>query len=64
MATSRTADGKHTKRFIVLKKNSDDVKFVRSFSIPGFFETRELAQAQIDKVSPNCPNVQFKVRQK
>ncbi len=62
--TSRTPEGKHTARFIVLNKNSEDTQFVRSYSIPGFFETRELAQAEIDRVSPTYPNVQYKVRQK
>ena len=40
--TSRTADGKHTKRFIVLKKSSNngDTKFVRSINIPEYFLTR------------------------
>ncbi len=45
---SRTADGKHTKRFIVLKKSESDDKFVRSISVPQYFETKELAQAAID----------------
>jgi hypothetical protein len=64
MATSRTAEGKHTKRFIVLKKGTSDTDFTRSVSLPGFYGTRELAQAAIDANAVNYPNVQYKVRQK
>ena len=61
---SRTAEGKHVTRFIVLKKNSEDTKFVRSFSVPQFFATRELAQAAVEGIQQRYPNVQYKVRQK
>ncbi len=61
---SRTADGKHTKRFIVLKKSESDDKFVRSISVPQYFETKELAQAAIDGIRTQYPDVEYKVRQK
>jgi hypothetical protein len=61
---SRTAEGKHVTRFIILKKNGSDEKFVRSLSVPGYFETRELAQAAADESKLQYPSVQYKVRQK
>jgi hypothetical protein len=61
---SRTPEGKHVTRFIVLKKNSEDTKFVRSYTAPGHFETRELAQAAADEAKDKYPEVQYKVRQK
>jgi hypothetical protein len=61
---SRTPEGKHVTRFIVLKKNSTDTKFIRSFNSPGHFETRELAQAAADESKLQYPEVQYKVRQK
>lgn len=64
MATSRTAEGKHTTRFIILRKNASDTTFTRSVSLPGFYATKELAQAAIDATASNYPDVQFKVRQK
>jgi hypothetical protein len=51
---SRTADGKHTKRFIILKKGLSDLEFTRSYNLSGFYETKERAQAAIS----------YKVRQK
>lgn len=60
--TSRTPEGKHTKRFIILKKNSQETKFVRSTSIPEAFPTREEAQAAID--SRGSELVDYKIRQK
>ena len=64
--TSRTPEGKHTKRFIVLKKSSNngDEKFVRSTNIPEFFLTREEAQAAILARRSGDPTTQYKVRQK
>jgi hypothetical protein len=62
MATSRTAEGKHTKRFIVLKKNPSDTEFARSATLPASYETRELAQAAIDAIG--ATDIQYKVRQK
>ena len=62
---SRTPEGKHVTRFIVLKKKDGlDEKFVRSLSVPGYFETRELAQAAADESKAQYPEVQYKVRQK
>ena len=65
---SRTAEGKHTKRFIVLKKSSNngDEKFVRSINIPEFFETRELALAAVAERGVRNPvgTLEYKVRQK
>ena len=69
---SRTPEGKHVTRFIVLKKNSEDTKFVRSYNVPQFFATRELAQAAVEGIQQAAvegiqqryPNVQYKVRQK
>ena len=43
---SRTPEGKHTKRFIVLRKKKEegmDDKYIRSYSVREAFETRELA---------------------
>jgi hypothetical protein len=57
---SRTPEGKHTKRYIVLEKNSDG-KFVRSTLIPNFFETKEGAVAVVNTFP--VPS-EFKVRQK
>ena len=64
--TSRTADGKHTKRFIVLKKSESngDTEFVRSINIPEYFETKELAQAAIKARGSDKPTTVYKVRQK
>ena len=62
--TSRTLEGKHVTRFIVLEKASFDEKFVRSNAVPGHFETRELAQSGIDRIQAAYPNVTYKVRQK
>jgi hypothetical protein len=61
---SRTPEGKHTKRYIVLKKNGTDTKFVRSYSIPGFFATRDEALAVVAERQKFYPNVQYRVRQK
>lgn len=61
---SRTEDGKHTKRFIILKKNVNDAQFVRSFNIPEFFATREAAQAAIDTRGSKEFGIAYKVRQK
>ena len=61
---SRTAEGKHVTRFIVLKKSIRDVGFVRSANIPEFFLTREEAQAAILARRSGDPTTQYKVRQK
>jgi hypothetical protein len=62
--TSRTPEGKHTKRFIVLKKNSMDEKYVRSLNLPQAFETKELAQTALAIHALKFPKVQYKIRQK
>ena len=66
--TSRTPEGKHTKRFIVLKKssNSGDEKYVRSINIPEAFETRELALTAVTERGVKNPvgTLEYKVRQK
>ena len=63
---SRTPEGKHTTRFIVLKKseNNGDTKFVRSVNIPEYFDTKELALAAIAVRRSENPTTQYKVRQK
>ena len=65
---SRTAEGKHTTRFIVLKKSSNngDTKFVRSINIPEFFHTREAAQAAILERGVKNPvgTLEYRVRMK
>ena len=64
--TSRTPEGKHTKRFIVLKKSEGnlDTKFVRSVNIPEAFETKELAQSAIAERRSVVTTTQYKIRQK
>jgi hypothetical protein len=64
--TSRTPEGKHTKRFIVLKKskNNGDTKFIRSVTIPEYFETKELALEAIAKLGVKAEGLTYKVRQK
>ena len=64
MTKSRTADGKHTKRFIILRKGSCDEKFTRSIAFPYFYETKELAQSAIAAMQARCPGIHYKVRQK
>ena len=59
---SRTPEGKHTKRFIVLLKLDAGKTYIRSDSIPEFFATREAAQAAVTtRGSSNCT---YKIRQK
>src|ERR1039457_6942385 len=64
--TSRTPEGKHVTRFIVLKKsaNMGDSKFIRSINIPEAFETKEAAQTAIDTRGVVADGLQYKVRQK
>jgi hypothetical protein len=65
---SRTPEGKHVTRFIVLKKSSNrgDEKFVRSYNIPEFFATRELALAAVAERGVRNPvgTLEYRVRQK
>ena len=62
--TSRTPEGKHTKRFIVLVKGVYGGTYYRSGNvvINGFFATKEEAQAAI--VLHGSPGMTYKVRQK
>ena len=64
MSTSRTPEGKHVKRFIVLKKAHFDEKFTRSASLPGYYLTKEEAQAAVAANQHNFPEVAYKIRQK
>jgi hypothetical protein len=59
---SRTPEGKHTKRFIVLRKSLIDGKYERSVNIPEFFPTREEAQAAV--AQRGDAGITYKVRQK
>ena len=61
---SRTAEGKHTTRFIVLTKGYAGLAWTRSISMPGFYATKEEAQNAISGKQNWFPGVQFKVRQK
>jgi hypothetical protein len=61
---SRTPEGKHTKRFIVLERNEKG-KFVRSALIPAFYETKDTARFDVDNfVKESGLNIEFKIRQK
>ena len=62
--TSRTAEGKHTKRFIIEVSGSNG-KWIRSGNrgLLGFFSTREEANLALATGVPS-PVVQYKVRQK
>ena len=44
---SRTAEGKHTTRFIILTKGYEGLVWTRSISMPGFYATKEEAQNAI-----------------
>lgn len=61
---SRTADGKHTKRFIVLVKDDFYGKYIRSGNdvIEGFFATKEEALKAV-KLHGSA-GLTYKVRQK
>ncbi len=61
---SRTPEGKHVARFIILKKNATDEKFIRAYGLPGFYATREEAQKALDAYTVKFSDVQFKIRQK
>ena len=63
---SRTAAGKYTKRYIVLKKSkgNGDTTFVRSVNVPGFYPTKELAQAAVEEFGSKLPTTQYRIRQK
>ena len=61
---SRTPKGKHTKRFIVLKKALGDEKFTRAFSLPGFYLTKEEALQAVAENQDDYSTVIYKVRQK
>lgn len=59
--TSRTADGKHTARFIILVKEGDGV-YSRSSVIEESFPTRDAAQSAI--TARGLLGVEYKIRQK
>ena len=61
---SRTADGKHTKRFIVLVNAGGDGKYIRSSNnvIEGFFPTKKEALKAV-KLHGSA-GLKYKVRQK
>ena len=59
---SRTPEGKHTKRFVVLVKADDGQGYTRSVSIPEFFPTKEDAQAAVS--TRGFSSVVYKIRQK
>jgi hypothetical protein len=63
---SRTAEGKHTKRFIVEVFRIMFDKWERSgnYVISGFFPTREEAQTAIDSGLYTSENLKYRVRQK
>jgi hypothetical protein len=65
--TSRTPEGKHTKRFIIEFKNPDENKYSRSCNrgLSGFFYTREEAQAALaPEKDLATENLTYRVRQK
>ena len=66
MSKSRTPEGKHVKRFIVLKKSqvNGDTEFVRSLNIPEYFETKEAAQAAVEARGVKTVGTFYKIRQK
>jgi hypothetical protein len=61
---SRTPEGKHTKRFIVMMKSESKGKWIRSGNdvISGFFPTKEEAQAALNLYGSK--GVTYRVRQK
>ena len=61
---SRTAEGKHTPRFIILKKAKGDEEFTRSYNYHDYYSTREAANAAAIEATLNFPEVEYKVRQK
>ena len=61
---SRTPEGKHTPRYIVLKKILGEEKYTRSASLSGYYLTRAGAEAAVAEVQPLFPTVQYKIRQK
>ena len=58
---SRTAEGKHTKRFIIERQLGDESGWTRSGDYPDFYETKESAQAVINGNTNGCT---YRVRQK
>ena len=62
---SRTADGKHTKSFIIQYKSPYDNKWINSINggHTGFFLTREAAQAALTPES-TADEFKYRVRQK
>lgn len=66
--TSRTAEGKHTPRFIILANvgSESESEWMRSLNLglSGFFATRELAQTALDTPGFKSLGVKYKIRQK
>ena len=65
--TSRTAEGKHTTRFIIEVQGGDDGIWVRSVNdgLTGHFPTRKAAQAALDpEKGLASEGVTYRVRQK
>jgi hypothetical protein len=62
---SRTAEGKHTKRYIVLVAG-EDKQYVRSGNpgLDGFFTTKEEAQKVLDASPNKSQGLTYKIRQK
>lgn len=65
---SRTPEGKHVARFIVLKKAVGEEKYTRSVSLPGFYLNRVEAEQAVAAYQLHYPvasyNATYKVRQK
>ena len=63
---SRTADGKHTKRFIVLVNSDSDGKYIRSGNnvIEGFFPTKKEALKAVKLHGSAGLGLKYKVIQK
>lgn len=62
---SRTAEGKHTKRFIIMVKSVGDYSRSGNDGLRGFFATKEEAQAALDpQKGLISEGLTYKVRQK
>ena len=64
--TSRTPEGKHTKRFIIEVANGENGKFNRSVNpgLTGFFATRGEAEAALANTTSKSTLFPYRVRQK
>ena len=63
---SRTPEGKHVTRFIILVAAGEDKQFVRSGDdgLTGFFLTKEEAQAALDTPGNKSEGLTYRIRQK